>query len=398
MDTINTNLTAPLEPNERLKQLTEFSDQFKVEAHVSPIRYYRSGIQILQQANVYLQEGSLENAYVLYLKYLTLFLEKIRKHPDFNKVPPHLKSQNMAKLKEVAPVAEILKAKLLKIYTDDYNRYLAELKQKEEQQRRDKEKKDGKRVAPPQVPPNAPQQTLVAVMPNSIDAINYPDYNLPADKPLPSAPPATPSAQGPIEEPEPIVPTFDRSKKPDIQQYSYNSGVLRTVIVPATVMKQFLHLAQGNTMNNVETCAVLAGKLAKNELIITHMIFPKQKGTSDSCITMNEEELFDFQDQFGLITIGWIHTHPTQTAFLSSVDLHTHCSYQLLMPEAIAIVCAPKYNEIGYFILTPNYGLQFIANCPKSGFHPHPTEPPLFKTADHIRIENTADLDILDLR
>ena len=41
----------------------------------------------------------------------------------------------------------------------------------------------------------------------------------------------------------------------------------------------------------------------------------------------------------------WFQTHPTQTAFLSSVDLHTHCSYQLMLPEAIAIVCAPKHNE-----------------------------------------------------
>lgn len=45
----------------------------------------------------------------------------------------------------------------------------------------------------------------------------------------------------------------------------------------------------------------------KNELIITHMILPKQKGTSDSCMTTNEEELFDYQDQHNLITLGWIH-------------------------------------------------------------------------------------------
>lgn len=37
------------------------------------------------------------------------------------------------------------------------------------------------------------------------------------------------------------------------------------------------------------------------------MILPKQKGTPDSCITMNEEEIFDYQDQYNLITIGWIH-------------------------------------------------------------------------------------------
>lgn len=37
------------------------------------------------------------------------------------------------------------------------------------------------------------------------------------------------------------------------------------------------------------------------------MILPKQKGTSDSCLTMNEEEIFDYQDQHNLITLGWIH-------------------------------------------------------------------------------------------
>jgi hypothetical protein len=30
-----------------------------------------------------------------------------------------------------------------------------------------------------------------------------------------------------------------------------------------------------------------------------------------------------------LIVLGWIHTHPTQDAFLSSVDMHMHCSYQV---------------------------------------------------------------------
>lgn len=37
------------------------------------------------------------------------------------------------------------------------------------------------------------------------------------------------------------------------------------------------------------------------------MILPKQKGTSDSCVTTNEEEIFDYQDQHNLITLGWIH-------------------------------------------------------------------------------------------
>jgi len=106
---------------------------------------------------------------------------------------------------------------------------------------------------------------------------------------------------------------------------------------------------------------------------------PKQSGNADSCTTHNEEELFAVQDHHDLVTLGWIHTHPTQTAFLSSVDLHTQCGYQMMMPEAIAVVCAPKYNETGYFTLTPNYGLETVASCREQGFHPHPSHPPLFQ-------------------
>lgn len=40
---------------------------------------------------------------------------------------------------------------------------------------------------------------------------------------------------------------------------------------------------------------------------MTHLMIPKQSGTSDSCTTMNEEEIFEFQDKQDLITLGWIH-------------------------------------------------------------------------------------------
>lgn len=40
---------------------------------------------------------------------------------------------------------------------------------------------------------------------------------------------------------------------------------------------------------------------------ITHLLIPKQTSTSDSCTTLSEEELFEFQDSHNLITLGWIH-------------------------------------------------------------------------------------------
>lgn len=81
---------------------------------------------MVRMANVYLEEGSLENAYILYLKFMTLFLEKIRKHPDFSTVTSQEKAANQIKLREVLPKAEKLKQELLKKYTEEYNRFLEE--------------------------------------------------------------------------------------------------------------------------------------------------------------------------------------------------------------------------------------------------------------------------------
>lgn len=78
---------------------------------------------MVRMANVYLVEGSLENAYILYMKFMTLFLEKIRKHPEYNSVPADVKSVNQMKLKEVMPKAEKLKQKLLEQYTKEYEVY-----------------------------------------------------------------------------------------------------------------------------------------------------------------------------------------------------------------------------------------------------------------------------------
>lgn len=79
------------------------------------------------------------------------------------------------------------------------------------------------------------------------------------------------------------------------------------MIIPSKLMGNFLSMAFNNTLNNVETCGILVGKLEQNKLIVTHFLIPKQTGSPDSCITHNEEDIFDFQDQHNLITLGWIH-------------------------------------------------------------------------------------------
>lgn len=81
---------------------------------------------MVRMANVYYKEGSLENAYVLYLKFMTLFLEKIRRHPEYATVPASQVAVNKAKLREILPRAEKLKEELLEQYKRDYARYVAQ--------------------------------------------------------------------------------------------------------------------------------------------------------------------------------------------------------------------------------------------------------------------------------
>lgn len=83
------------------------------------------------------------------------------------------------------------------------------------------------------------------------------------------------------------------------------------------------------------------------------MLVPKQTGTSETCTTTHEEEQLAFQEDNDLMTLGWIHTHPTQSVFMSSLDLHTHAGYQMMLPEAVAIVVAPTRDpKFGIFRCT----------------------------------------------
>ena len=67
--------------------------------------------------------------------------------------------------------------------------------------------------------------------------------------------------------------------------------------------------AEPNTKANIETCGVLAGKLSQNKFQITHLIIPKQSGTADSCTTTGEEAIFDYQEKYSLITLGWVSSY-----------------------------------------------------------------------------------------
>ncbi|CAI5502572.1 unnamed protein product [Closterium sp. Naga37s-1] len=178
---------------------------------------------------------------------------------------------------------------------------------------------------------------------------------------------------------------------------------IKAVHISTRMMDDFMRIVRHNTSRNLETCAVLGGVLKKGLFFIKALILPKQESTSDSCSTLNEEEIFEAQDKRGLFQLGWIHTHPSQACFMSSIDLHTHYSYQVMLPEAIAIVMAPKdpSRPFGIFQLSQPGGVKVIQNCQQRGFHTHEAPAdgtPLYSHSSHVFFNPRIDYEVLDLR
>ncbi|CCH42450.1 AMSH-like protease [Wickerhamomyces ciferrii] len=218
--------------------------------------------------------------------------------------------------------------------------------------------------------------------------------------------PKTPPPKIPLIEDQPIEPSTiqDIIKQPQHKSIASTEGnkPLKTIYLPSQLPLKFLKISQGNTSKNLETCGILCGSLSLNAFFITTLLIPQQKSTSNTCETLNEEDIFTTLDSKDLFILGWIHTHPTQSCFLSSVDLHTQNSYQIMLPEAIAIVCAVKFGEMGQFRLTDPPGIGIITKCQKSGFHPH-DESNIYKHCErkfggHVVVNDTLPFDVIDLR
>ncbi|KAH9955370.1 hypothetical protein BC827DRAFT_1141594 [Russula dissimulans] len=175
---------------------------------------------------------------------------------------------------------------------------------------------------------------------------------------------------------------------------------LKSVSFPRDCLNRFTSIASINTARNRETCGLLLGKDKGSRYVVTTLLIPRQHSTSDTCAMDEEELVMQFTEERSLITLGWIHTHPTQSCFMSSVDLHTHSGFQRMLPESFAVVCAPNSTpNFGIFRLTDPPGLQTILECQATeAFHPHP-ERPIYTDADkgHVQIKDLP-LEIVDLR
>lgn len=211
----------------------------------------------------------------------------------------------------------------------------------------------------------------------------------PADTPMRVHPALLQPAQG--------GPTAHERRTLDVCA-SAGPAPLRPVHVPHSLPATFLECAQAQLAADEETCGWLLGR-ADAALCVTHLVLPPQSGTPYSCQADGEAQVLAYQMEHNLLTLGWIHTHPSQTSFLSSLDLHTQASYQALLPEAIAVVCAPKHHpSLGVYRLTQPEGLHHVLHCTdEAPFHPHTEAIPLY-TDTHVHWDRAAQITVVDLR
>lgn len=286
---LNTFVDLINDPDLRFRKFFEFNTKINIDPKYSIEKYIRSGKQLIRMANVYYSEQDYLQAFILYSRYALLYGQYLKTHPDYSKC----NKSDIAEINRELSTVVLPKAEKLKLYIKE----LFANQTKEQQniiEKANQEKTESKTLTLNEHESNIFDQNSVCV--------------------------------------------FDDKKS------KFNSN-FRKIIIPNDTIDKFLEKAHSNTLQNIETCGIIAGQLAQNKFFISHVIIPKQKGTSDTCSTENENELCQIIDENNLITLGWIHTHPSQTAFLSSIDLHTHYGYQIMIPEAIAIVCAPSYNQ-----------------------------------------------------
>ena len=292
-----------IEPTKRLSLIYEQAREVAKSCVNSAIpinRFLRSSQEMARMIGIYEAEKSFLEAYFLSLKTVFIFQIEIKTHNQYKTLHPTQLQQLKTKVVNALDTAERTKPKVNLILEKQFIEY------KQQEAERIKLKQEQEKF-------NQPQNNTSSAQTSQTSVTNYQLPNRPT--------------------------SFKSPPK---------------LIYPANLISTFKTAAAQNSSLNRETCGFLFGTVTKNTYTLTHLFIPKQSGTPDTCQPTDdgEMEMFEFGTSNNLVGLGWIHTHPSQTAFLSSVDMHTQFSQQTLLPVAIAIVCSIKYNETRFLHLT----------------------------------------------
>lgn len=115
-----------------------------------------------------------------------------------------------------------------------------------------------------------------------------------------------------------------------------------------------------------ETAGLLIGHEENDIVYIDQIRVGEQKGNPVH-VEISMEELTNAAIEISSrndnkVIVGWFHTHPGLTAFLSSTDVKTQSIYQSLMPNAIAIVIDGVKYQRSYNYEDLDFGVFRVIN------------------------------------
>ncbi|KAF1790850.1 USP8 dimerization domain [Phytophthora cactorum] len=397
----------------RRAHLAPFCSVDPVRQHLRLQSYYQLARQLYRQSETYFAEGAWDNAYVFLAKFIKLCSKVITAHHDYE-LPRYRKEHEWVRTQAADGF------KLFDAILDGMEAEELEYLEYERSLGQEKSSKKSTALATEK----ATEQANMSALEARLQAMRLAKKNLEQPKE---------QATGAAEKED--VRTFNQpaevnlALKPrqkersntvsyptvgkaswmtaDATQHSYThysapplsrQRSQEAIANLTRIIAQFTLLASPNTNQppyGIETCGILAGILHDRKLIITTLIIPKQEGSSDMCTMTNEEELYDFCFSNELLTLGWIHTHPKQDCFLSSVDVHTQCGFQSILPECDRVAV---YFSVGVFRLTEPSGLQLIQNCNMTGFHTHPSHIEIYSDAFECKWMEQITAQLVDMR
>lgn len=95
------------DPDKRFQHFFDFYCDVRLSAGFSAERYVRSGREMLRMANIYYKENDIFHAFVIYSRYVVLFCQKLKQHPQYRQVDKVELADINKQIKEVAlPRAE----------------------------------------------------------------------------------------------------------------------------------------------------------------------------------------------------------------------------------------------------------------------------------------------------
>ncbi|KAJ3439160.1 hypothetical protein M0812_15182 [Anaeramoeba flamelloides] len=351
---------------EYLRGLIE-KGNYPIDPRMGILRYFSGCDTLIQKILSEKEKQNYEKAYILMFRFLNLIILELPKHPEFKL--PKAKKQYQRQLKRVGPIENATKRyKLILIerFEQKVKQEELELQNLREEQKKIKQKENEKK-----------KEKELDKNQEKVEKIEKTDQEKTEKKQT--------SQKQQQEQQKQKIP------KTPIPKTLVPSNKRTTIHINRQLLTHFLAYAQEDMKLLVETCGILTGKLVGGEFHLTAVIIPEQKGTHDSVIALNEEDIFEIQTSNELLTLGWIHTHPQYESFLSSVDCKTHYPYQLMLDEAIAIVLSPnRTQQFGIFRLTDSHGMPYMRTCKKNGFFKFPREiqGKVFENCDHVKLHN----------